>query len=248
MTGAKKPQGLQRKTPMKRGTASLRRGKPLKADPAKRLKADPAKALKRTPFRSSPEKVREQWAKEQERMLQRAREQKAPAPLERRSPLPQGKPMVQRKPLPQGKPLAASSPSTKRKPPAPRKRPSRPSVTAEERDCRKVVAERSEGLCEMCGAPGGLEKAHRIARSQGGRWDPSNVLDLCHGCHHGNHGAPQVAYEHGWHLRGHVEDTASTPVLLRKGWSVGWALLDDDGGYEWVDGPDWAESLMAPRT
>lgn len=229
MTEAKKPQGLQRKTPMKRGTTSLRRGKPLKADPAKGLKADPAKALKRKPFRTSPEKVREQWAKERERAQEKASERRTIIPLERK------------------RPLETSFPQTKRKPSTPRKRPSRPPVTAEERNCRKVVAERSEGMCEMCGSSGGLEKAHRIARSQGGQWDVSNVLDLCHGCHHGNHGAPQNAYDHGWHLRGHVADTTATPVLLRKGWSVGWALLDDKGGYEWVDGPEWEEDLMSPR-
>lgn len=118
-------------------------------------------------------------------------------------------------------------------------------MTTRERSCRQVVAERSEGLCEKCGSGGGLEKAHRIARSQGGKWDPSNVLDLCHDCHHGNHAEPQIAYDHGWHLRGHVEDTTVVRALLRKGWSVGWALLDDKGGYEWVNGPEWDEHLMA---
>lgn len=227
MTETAKPaKGLQRKTPMKRGTTPLRRGKPLKADPAKGLKADPSKGLKRKPFRTSPEKVREQRDKERARAQEKARERRqSPAPLERKKAL-----------------EATKTPKT---PPKPRKRPSRPAVTAEEKACREIVAVRSEGLCEMCGRAGGLEKAHRIARSQGGRWDPSNILDLCHDCHHGNHGAPQVAYDHGWHLRGHTEDTANTRVLLRKGWSVGWALLDDKGGYEWVDGPEWDEGLMA---
>lgn len=234
-----KPQGLQRKTPMKRGTTPLRRGKPLKADPAKGLKADPSKGLKRTAFRTSPEKMREQRERERARAQERAKGKAQ----ERR----QDASLAQRTPLVRKKPLTTSPSSAKSKAPAkPRKRPSRPAVTAEEKACRQVVSERSEGMCEKCGRPGPLEKAHRIARSQGGRWDASNVLDLCHDCHHGNHGEPKVAYDHGWHLRGHVEDTTGARVLLRKGWSVGWALLDDQGGYEWVDGPEWDDNLLAP--
>lgn len=228
MAETAKPKGLQRKTPLKRGNAPLRRSKPLKADPAKGLKADPAKGLKRKPIRTSPEKMRERMDKERARAQEKARERRQSAPLERK------------KGLKASKGLSAS--------PKPRKRPSRPAMTAEEKACRRIVSDRSEGMCEKCGVPGALEKAHRVARSHGGRWDASNVLDLCHDCHHGNHGAPQVAYDHGWHLRGHVEDTPNAPVLLRKGWRVGWALLDNKGGYEWVDGPAWDEKLVAPRT
>lgn len=235
MTEAKVPKGLQRKTPMKRGATPLRRGKPLKSDPSKRLKSDPSKALKRTTFNTSPEKLREQMAKERARTQEKAREktkeQRQSAPLERKTT------------FSASSGLKSSAPGVKAS--KPRKRPARPTVTPEEKSCRLVVAERSEGICEKCGKAGGLEKAHRIARSQSGRWDPSNVLDLCHDCHHGNHGAPQSAYDHGWHLKGHTEDTTAVRVLFRKGWSVGWAILDDQGGYEWVDGPEWDESIMA---
>lgn len=231
MTEAKAPKGLQRKTPMKRGATPLRRGKP--------LKSDPAKSLKRTKFTTSPEKMREQRDKEraraQDKAREKAKERRQTALLERKKPLATSSGLKS-----STGPKAASGKQSK-----PRKRPSRPAVTAEEKSCRKIVAERSEGLCEKCGKGGGLEKAHRIARSQSGRWDPSNVLDLCHDCHHGNHGAPQTAYDHGWHLRGHTEDTATVRVLLRKGWRVGWAVLDNEGGYEWVDGPKWDESIMA---
>lgn len=220
MPEAKAPKGLQRKTPMKRGATPLRRGKP--------LNADPAKALKRTSFRTSPEKMQEQVAKARERAQEKSREKAQ----ERRQSTP-----LERKNL-----LAPKA--TSGKPKKPRKRPSRPTVTAEEKSCRQIVADRSEGICEKCGKSGALEKAHRIARSQGGRWEPSNVLDLCHDCHHGNHGSPQSAYDHGWHLRGHVEDTTTMRVLFRKGWRVGWALLDDIGGHEWVDGPTWDEEIM----
>lgn len=236
---AKKASGLQRKTPMKRGNAPLHRGSGLKSNStkdsklgtSKGLKSDPSKGLKRTPFRPSAEKVREQWAKENARAQEKAQEnaqERTAATIERKKPL-------------------ATSLKPRKMPESPRKRPSRPSMTTEERSCRQVVADRSEGMCEKCGFPGNLEKAHRIARSQGGKWKASNILDLCHGCHHGNHSAPQTAYDHGWHLHGHKVATCSIPVLLRKGWSVGWAVLDDLGGYEWVDGPVWDEALMAPQ-
>lgn len=240
MSETKKPQGLQRKTPLKKGGSTLRRGKPLTAK--KGLKADPNKGLKRTTFRTPPEKIRQQQEKANERARERARKQaqtKPSTPLKRGPGLSQGTPLKKNAPLKrtpeEGQKKARSTP---------RKRSIRPTVTAEERSCRQIVAGRSEGICEKCGRAGGLEKAHRIARSQGGRWDPSNVLDLCHDCHHGHHAEPQLAYDHGWHLRGHVSDTAATPVLLRKGWRVGWALLDNEGGYEWVDGPEWDESIM----
>lgn len=240
MPEAKKPQGLQRKTPLKRGTSTLQRGKPLTTK--KGLKADPKKGLKRKAYRTPPEKIRQQREKANEKARERARKQaqeKPSAPLMGGPGLSQGTPLKQSVPL-----KRALEDNGKKARPVPRKRPSRPTVTAEERSCRRVVADRSEGICEKCGRAGGLEKAHRIARSQGGRWDPSNVLDLCHDCHHGHHAEPQIAYDHGWHLRGHTADTAATPALLRKGWRVGWALLDNEGGYEWVDGPKWDESIM----
>lgn len=220
-----KSKGLQRKTPLKRGTSPLRKGKP--------LKVDPSKGLKRTPFRTSPEKAREQKDREraraQERSKNKVRKQRQGTSLARKTPL--------KAPPPSNKPNTAAKPH---------RRNSRPKVTAQERTCRQIVSERSEGMCEKCGRAGPLEKAHRVARSQGGLWDASNVLDLCHLCHHGNHSRPKIAYDHGWHLRGHTEDTTKERVLMRKGWSVGWALLDNQGGYEWVDGPEWDDDLLSP--
>lgn len=108
-------------------------------------------------------------------------------------------------------------------------------MTPEERRTRDLVASRSEGLCEWCGTVGGLEKAHRIGRGVGGKWTPENILDLCHECHHGNHAEPALAYENGWHLRS-TQDPLVEPVRLRKDGVVGWALLDGDGGWRWVEG------------
>lgn len=55
-------------------------------------------------------------------------------------------------------------------------------ATMTEARCREIVSLRSKGLCEKCGNPGRLEKAHRVARSKGGQWMPSNILDPCHTC------------------------------------------------------------------
>lgn len=232
MTDSGKRGGLQRKTPLQRGNSSLSRGKPLgRGKPLSRgkpLQSDPAKGLKRTPMRTSLEKAREQEEKQRERARQRAREAQANRPSGKASTLNRTT-----------APKSAASGARKRSRP--------PAMTAAEKRCREVVSARSDGFCEMCGRPGPLEKAHRVARSQGGAWSPANMLDLCHFCHHGNHAAPAVAYEHGWHLRGHVKDPAAVPVVLRKGWRVGWALLDDEGGYEWVDGPAWDETLTQPK-
>lgn len=104
--------------------------------------------------------------------------------------------------------------------------------TAQETWCRTAVADRSGGLCELCGGPGPLEKAHRVARSQGGAWDTSNVLDLCHRDHADNHSQPARAYRHGWHLRSH-QKSLTEPTFLTKNGENGWVLLDDDGGWEW---------------
>lgn len=109
-----------------------------------------------------------------------------------------------------------------------------PQRTPEEIAGRALVAARSEGLCEKCGKASGLEKAHRIARSQSGTWAASNILDLCHDCHHDNHRNPADAYEGGWHLRSGQNPLASRTLLWKEG-RYDWAFLDDEGGWRWED-------------
>ena len=48
----------------------------------------------------------------------------------------------------------------------------------DEATCRKLVSARSGGVCERCGAIRAAGKHHRVKRSQGGRWTPSNIVDL----------------------------------------------------------------------
>lgn len=107
-------------------------------------------------------------------------------------------------------------------------------LPTDEAVCRDLVTRRSQGMCEWCMAPGlPLEKAHRVGRAQGGRWQASNILDLCHKCHARNHANPSLAYASGWHLRSH-QNPATEPVLLTKHGVTGWAVLADDGTWEWL--------------
>lgn len=119
----------------------------------------------------------------------------------------------------------------------PPKKRTRPAVSAEETQCRAIVATRSGGICERCGrGAAGLEKAHRVGRGQGGAWSPENIIDLCHDCHHHDHMHPAEAYATGLHLRSY-QDPASEPVLWRKDGREGWALLSRDGSWSWTTPP-----------
>lgn len=103
-----------------------------------------------------------------------------------------------------------------------------PTRTAEEARARRLVAVRSLGICEGCGRRAAQEFAHRVARSQMGRWCPSNGLHLCTpgGCHARAHAQPAWAREMGWILRS-GSDPAACPVWLA---GHGWVLLDTAGG------------------
>jgi hypothetical protein len=97
-----------------------------------------------------------------------------------------------------------------------------------ERQARAIIAERCGGRCERCGHPG-YTVHHRRKRSQGGRWDPSNLLALhgsgTTGCHGWVEANPKAAHLLGFWLR-HGQTSQETPVWL---WGR-WVLLDDVGG------------------
>ena len=95
---------------------------------------------------------------------------------------------------------------------------------------RAIVRDRSGGRCELCPAPG-AEWSHRIARSRGGAWTPSNGLWLCGICHRKCHAAPDTARANGWHLPTGT-DPLDAPARIQPGhlWH-GWWLLDDEGLY-----------------
>jgi hypothetical protein len=97
---------------------------------------------------------------------------------------------------------------------------------------------RGGSACELCRSTRDLEASHRHARAHGGLWTPPNILCLCHDCHQWCHHNPTAAYAGGWHLRDAPDlDLTTVRVWLqgRSGYLIGWALLDDDGLWQWLD-------------
>lgn len=80
--------------------------------------------------------------------------------------------------------------------------------------------------CERCGDwSRNCERHHRLFRSRGGLWSPSNVVLICQQCHIL---ATAERLEPGWNVASH-EVPAEVPVTLWYCESE--ALLDDEGGY-----------------
>jgi hypothetical protein len=107
-----------------------------------------------------------------------------------------------------------------------------------ETKCRTIVAARSGGVCEVCGARRADSMHHRVKRGRGGPWTPSNILHTCGsgttGCHGRIEAHPAIAADFGYDLpTGEVPTTV--PVWLRNvhGWA--WWLLDDEGCLAWTD-------------
>jgi hypothetical protein len=107
--------------------------------------------------------------------------------------------------------------------------------------CRRVVAERSGGVCEIrnlivCQGRA-TNMSHRKARGQGGQWTPSNILHACGsgttGCHGWAEREREEARAYGF-LIFRSDDPAQAPVLHA---AHGWVLLDDLGGWQRVEVP-----------
>lgn len=115
---------------------------------------------------------------------------------------------------------------------------------------RRILRERSGGVCEVCGAARATEASHRRPRGMGGtslthRHGPAWVIDACHDCHQGRIERHRVeALAHGWLLDA-GQDAAATPAWLTLIYGTGWWFLLDDGGYSW--GPD-APAPVTART
>lgn len=99
---------------------------------------------------------------------------------------------------------------------------------------RKVVWSRSRAsldddvpvVCEACGTTRGVQWSHRIARSRGGTWAPSNGVALCLVEHGWAHSFPDTARRLGWHVRTGL-DPREVPVWLARPWPGFWLLTDD---------------------
>jgi hypothetical protein len=98
---------------------------------------------------------------------------------------------------------------------------------------RRVVWARSNGTldedeppqCEACGTTQGVQWSHRIARSRGGSWAPSNGVALCLVEHGWAHSFPTAAGRLGWHVRTGF-DPRTVPVWLARPWPGFWLLPD----------------------
>lgn len=143
-------------------------------------------------------------------------------PPERRTPLVNRTPLTSTTPLSRSTPLPRSRVRTLAE-----VRASRPTVSREEREARKLLAARSGGTCEGCGRAPATDYAHRVGKAQGGPWCPANALALCRRCHEWSHGTPTEARSVGWLLRS-TDDPATFPALLH---GRGLNLLTADGGY-----------------
>ncbi|KPG13711.1 hypothetical protein AN911_00475 [Mycobacteroides immunogenum] len=101
-----------------------------------------------------------------------------------------------------------------------------------EKECRRIVYERAEGLCERCTRGSQITMHHRLKRGQGGPWSPENIVAVCGsgvtGCHGWIENHPDLASTEGFHVRP-WEDPAEIPVLWR---GTGLVLLTNDGGFK----------------
>ena len=101
---------------------------------------------------------------------------------------------------------------------------------------RQLVGIRSGGVCERCGVRRAESVHHRINRSQGGPWTPSNCVALCGSgstlCHGFVGENPTAASEEGFHLKP-SQDPATSPVLYA---GAGRVLLTADGYIEPAEG------------
>jgi hypothetical protein len=105
-----------------------------------------------------------------------------------------------------------------------------------EREARRIVRERSGGVCECCGRARATNFSHRKGAGQGGEWSAANGLDACgsgnaSGCHGFIHQNPDAACELGWMLRRH-QVPEGEPVVHAV---FGRVLLSRDGTVEHVD-------------
>lgn len=110
------------------------------------------------------------------------------------------------------------------------------SLCTGERRARRLVYRRSGGWCEACDRRAGAEWHHRINRSQGGLWCPSNGLHLCIPCHTYVTLHPRAARLQGWGLLPE-QDTARARVWLAARGT--WCLLSTAGDVTELDRSPW---------
>jgi hypothetical protein len=140
-------------------------------------------------------------------------------------------------PLPRYTPLVSSTPlprSTIGRNQGPKLPAKRPRSTGPAPSVLRILARRSEGLCEFWQCLNDAHHTHhRLPRRMGGRSNPdinlaANLVRLCPGCHDRTESRRTEALEIGMLLRAGAAPLRS-PVLLR----YGRVLLGNDG--TWTD-------------
>jgi hypothetical protein len=94
---------------------------------------------------------------------------------------------------------------------------------------RKVVYLRSDGVCECCGVVRAIHWHHRLNRSQGGTWHPSNGLHLCLHCHLLMDGSDDELFDKGWRIKAWDQRPYNEIPVLH--WQWGMVRLNDEGAY-----------------
>lgn len=202
-------QGLQRKTPLNRGTKGLSRGKQL--DRGNGSLARGSGLQRRTPLRSEP--VRSQDADSQrDGTFRRNGLAQGSSGLQRRTPLSPGAQPLSRKPTSDGKPrqgLGARQSTTDGTPPAGRARlPQQSKKRASEMPLRRKVVKTILAIQPVCVVPQCYARAvdvhERKTRGRGGSpTNPWNCVGLCRPHHEEITGEAKWAYPlgllmHGW--------------------------------------------------
>lgn len=104
-----------------------------------------------------------------------------------------------------------------------------------ERLCLDVILGRTGRVCEGCRRHVWTDKAHRLARSQGGPWRPDNVLGLCALCHRWAHANPHAAQRAGWIVQPGADPAQVPAFLVSASVWPGWYLLGVDGCHRPAD-------------
>lgn len=112
---------------------------------------------------------------------------------------------------------------------------------------RGIIAARSGGVCEVCGAAPAVEMHHRRARGIGGSKRPdtslvSNGLHVCGQDHRLIESRRGLALLLGWLVPSGFDP--QTSPCLRRG---EWVFLELDGGLRYTD-DDFAEASFFPET
>lgn len=109
---------------------------------------------------------------------------------------------------------------------------------AGEAACRDAIVGRTGAVCEGCRGGDWTDKAHRVARGQGGAWSPGNVLGLCRPCHGWAHSHPHAAAVAGWIVAPWIDPAMVPAFLSSTTLTPGWYWLAEDGGPHGYGGDD----------